>query len=548
MKKVLSLVLVLCAMLSCLSLGAWAADGELGTKAVYPTYIPAEDFVVAIPRVDFEDVEDDYQQNQVDPIGDHVDGGSIELEAGQTRQMSVNISDLFATIRKTFDYAGTLQCEATVKSYNKAVASVEKHSDSNGYIVWTVTGEGNGSTDMSLDLVVTGNGQLLARQSYSYIVYVSGEEAELPDIPEIVPDVRIVDDAGNDLTDKTINLSAGGKITLHAELARPDKLWDDEWSYTNSNLFIKNVKWGFSDYQCAKFTPEGSAVTITGTSSGQVKVSALVTCGYAAYYNGELVQADQTYTETAKTTVKVGGKLKNPFAGIDPAKVKNPFSDLTKDHWAYDYIMLMYAAGMYEYTDFMEGVAPAKLSAPTAAAEPTYGLVQLANLSTGPVLQRLSNGANIYADIAEIRGNTVGELFVYAKQNNLAGSYTNSPFQDVLPAMKYYTPILWASSCGVVNGYGNGKFGPSDNITREQMCAILVRLADDVLGVTLPPVKTAVAFKDAGQVSSYAKQAVQICQQAGIVEGKGNNMFKPLDRITRGEMGAMIIRFANLIS
>ena len=50
-------------------------------------------------------------------------------------------------------------------------------------------------------------------------------------------------------------------------------------------------------------------------------------------------------------------------------------------------------------------------------------------------------------------------------------------FMDV-PAGEWFTDgVEWAASKGIVNGYGNGKFGPTDEVTREQLAAILYRYA-----------------------------------------------------------------------
>ena len=50
-------------------------------------------------------------------------------------------------------------------------------------------------------------------------------------------------------------------------------------------------------------------------------------------------------------------------------------------------------------------------------------------------------------------------------------------FMDV-PAGEWFTDgVEWAASKGIVNGCGNGKFGPTDEVTREQLAAILYRYA-----------------------------------------------------------------------
>ena len=50
-------------------------------------------------------------------------------------------------------------------------------------------------------------------------------------------------------------------------------------------------------------------------------------------------------------------------------------------------------------------------------------------------------------------------------------------FSDV-PSGRWFTPaVKWAFNSGVVTGSGSGKFSPNDNVTREDMCLMLVRYA-----------------------------------------------------------------------
>lgn len=49
------------------------------------------------------------------------------------------------------------------------------------------------------------------------------------------------------------------------------------------------------------------------------------------------------------------------------------------------------------------------------------------------------------------------------------------PFDDVAEGAWHTEAVRWAAASGVVNGYGNRKFGPGDPITREQLAAMLYR-------------------------------------------------------------------------
>ena len=51
-------------------------------------------------------------------------------------------------------------------------------------------------------------------------------------------------------------------------------------------------------------------------------------------------------------------------------------------------------------------------------------------------------------------------------------------FNDVVPSNWYYTPVLWASTNGLVTGYGDNTFKPNNTLTRAQILTILYAWAD----------------------------------------------------------------------
>ncbi|WP_197055545.1 S-layer homology domain-containing protein [Intestinimonas butyriciproducens] len=121
------------------------------------------------------------------------------------------------------------------------------------------------------------------------------------------------------------------------------------------------------------------------------------------------------------------------------------------------------------------------------------------------------------------------------------GSFTDVKNTD--PAMPY---IEWAVKNKIVSGYGNGKFGPSDSITREQMAVMMVGYAK-ATGYKLPASIAAVTFSDSAKISAYAKDAVKAIQQASIMQGKGSNIFDPQGSATRGEAATILRRFVELV-
>ena len=51
-----------------------------------------------------------------------------------------------------------------------------------------------------------------------------------------------------------------------------------------------------------------------------------------------------------------------------------------------------------------------------------------------------------------------------------------NPFKDVSTEKYYYEPIISMYEAGVMSGYGNGYFGPDDNLTHAQVLVMLARL------------------------------------------------------------------------
>ena len=126
---------------------------------------------------------------------------------------------------------------------------------------------------------------------------------------------------------------------------------------------------------------------------------------------------------------------------------------------------------------------------------------------------------------------------------NLDGSdltkYTQTKFTDVDMNAWYGGAVAWAEANKVVNGTSETTFAPNQNITREQMCVLLVNYAAYAdIDLTLDTPKET-EFTDADEVSSWAKDAVTVCAAAGIINGKGDGRFDPLGTATRSEVAAL---------
>ena len=117
---------------------------------------------------------------------------------------------------------------------------------------------------------------------------------------------------------------------------------------------------------------------------------------------------------------------------------------------------------------------------------------------------------------------------------------TSNAFPDVKEGLWYTNAIKWATGEKIVSGYDNGKFGPSDSITREQLAVILRNYANYKKKNTNSNTSLN-QYQDGTEVSSWAKSAVQWAVGKKIVSGKNNGTnLDPKGTATRAEAAAMI--------
>ena len=117
----------------------------------------------------------------------------------------------------------------------------------------------------------------------------------------------------------------------------------------------------------------------------------------------------------------------------------------------------------------------------------------------------------------------------------------SAAFDDVAANAWYADAVAWGASNEIIKGYGNGRFGPNDLVTREQMCALIIRYLS-YAGFVLPAQADAAEFADAAAISAWAAEAVAFCQTRGLVNGRENAVFDPAASATRAENCAVFHR------
>ena len=118
----------------------------------------------------------------------------------------------------------------------------------------------------------------------------------------------------------------------------------------------------------------------------------------------------------------------------------------------------------------------------------------------------------------------------------------SSGFIDV-PDDQYYTnAIIWAVEANLVNGYGNGRFGPDDDITREQLVTILFKYAT-MVGIDTSNRTDISQYTDSGSVSDWALEAMSWAIAEGLVQGRSDMMIDPESTATRAEAATLFMEF-----
>jgi len=185
---------------------------------------------------------------------------------------------------------------------------------------------------------------------------------------------------------------------------------------------------------------------------------------------------------------------------IDPLEWENPFTDIDTSDWFYDAVETVTTNGLFN------GVSE-EVFAPHGTMTRAMFARALANLEG--------------VDLPEV---------------------ATSRFVDV-PVSTWYAPAVeWAASVGLVNGVGNGRFAPEDNITREQMALMLYNYIK-WKEIPFSTGSETTPFVDEDKISPWALEAVKAIQASSIIGGRPGNMFDPSASATRAEAATIFARF-----
>lgn len=262
----------------------------------------------------------------------------------------------------------------------------------------------------------------------------------------------------------------------------------------------------FSEYNLAKFSVKAMqgddeiSGSIKRISSSSVKSASAVVDDNSSNNKPSGGSASGGYsTESAATPT--------PSATPSESEAQEntmPFTDVKTDDWFYDSVKYAYENGMF-----------------TGTTETTFE--PESPITRGMFVTVLGREAGIdNSDVSDM------------------------PFSDV-NTDEYYAPyVKWAAENKIINGYGDGTFGPDDLITREQMAAIIYRYAEFKGDAPQGAWAIKLDYADVSDISDYAVEGVMYCTMKGIMNGKEDNRFAPKDNALRAEIAAVMMRYSDL--
>lgn len=118
-----------------------------------------------------------------------------------------------------------------------------------------------------------------------------------------------------------------------------------------------------------------------------------------------------------------------------------------------------------------------------------------------------------------------------------------NPFTDV-PADTWYTDaVIWASENGITAGTSETTFSPTSSLTREQLATFFYRFADFENPDPIEITGDLTGFTDAGQVASYATDAMKWAIGEGLISGTTETTLSPKATATRAQVATILMRY-----
>lgn len=150
-------------------------------------------------------------------------------------------------------------------------------------------------------------------------------------------------------------------------------------------------------------------------------------------------------------------------------------------------------------------------------------------------------GTGFSPDTAVSRAMMVTVLYRMAGSPAVTG---DNPFTDVAGDAWYTDAVLWAAQNGLTSGTTETTFSPDTALPREQLATFFYRFAALESGQAVTSSgDNLTGFADAGQISSYAVQAMDWAVGEGLISGTTATTLSPKNTAPRSQVATILMRY-----
>ena len=125
------------------------------------------------------------------------------------------------------------------------------------------------------------------------------------------------------------------------------------------------------------------------------------------------------------------------------------------------------------------------------------------------------------------------------RMENSPSTDSKITFDDVEKGRWFQTGVIWAAQNNILVGYGDGRFGVNDKVTKEQLASALWRYAEK------PSVGAELNCTDAVLVSPWAVEPVSWAIKNSILDAD-NGIFEPQAPVSRAMAAEAIMNFLKI--
>lgn len=312
-------------------------------------------------------------------------------------------------------------------------------------------------------------------------------------------------------------------------------------SVTNENNETVTLSGAVKGTVTFVYTKKKSSDDGSGGGGGSVSSSFVITAkaekGGSISPDGEVSVAkndDKTFTITPNKGYEVKDVLVD---GISAGNVtKYTFDDVSKAHTI--------TATFVEVTEEVKEEAP-ETGVSYADVKDSDWFKEAVDYVTQKGLMSGTGEGKFAPNISTDRGMIVTILWRLEGQPSAT---TKPSFTDVVKGEYYAEAVAWAAENKIVEGYGNGVFGPKDTITREQMASILYRYSRFKGYDTTQGGMAVREFSDYSKISGWALESVTWAVNANLISGVNESQLDPNGKATRAQVASILMRYCEDIA